>query len=292
MPTREYRKADYDGFKRELRDFTPDFLQKATSPESDTNSLWTDFKCKIHKLMEKYIPQKLIRGTKTRKPWIDKQMKPLYRKRNRLFKKQKSSHRPKDVSNYKQMPVRVQKAERQAYWRHIDNLIGIGDPEKYLNLGKQKRFWSFIKSLRKDNCGVAPLKENKKVHADLKDKANILNKQYESTFTREDTSNIPQQRGEPCSTMPDIIVTEDGVAKLLRKINPNKACGPDRIPARVLKELAEEITPLLTAIFQKSLHSGTVPDDWRSANVSAVFKKRGPFPDQQLPLCFTDKSVL
>ena len=111
------------------------------------------------------------------------------------------------------------------------------------------------------------------MHADPKDKASILNKQYESTFTREDTSNIPQPRGEPCSTMPDIIITEDGVAKLLRKINPNKACGPDSIPARILKELAEEISPLLTTIFQKSLDSGTVPDDWRSANVSAIFKK-------------------
>ena len=52
----QYRKADYKGFKRELHDFTPDFLQKATSPNSNINSLWTDFKCKIHELMEKYIP--------------------------------------------------------------------------------------------------------------------------------------------------------------------------------------------------------------------------------------------
>ena len=190
--------------------------------------------------MEKYIPQKLIRGTKTRKPWIDKQMKSL-------FRKQKLSHRPKDVSTYKQMRERVQKAERQANRRHINNLIEIGDTEKDLNPGKQKRFWSFIKFLRKDNCGVAPLKENGKMHADPKDKANILNRQYESTFTREDTSNIPQQRGEPCSTMPDIIVTEEGVAKLLRKINPNKACGPDMIPVRIFKELAEEISSSLTA---------------------------------------------
>ena len=111
------------------------------------------------------------------------------------------------------------------------------------------------------------------MHADPKDKANIFNRQYESPFTREDTSNIPQPRGEPCSTMPDMIVTEEGVAKLLRKINANKARGPDMIPVRILKELAEEISPSLTAIFQKSLDLGTVPDDWRSANVSAFFKK-------------------
>ena len=94
------------------------------------------------------------------------------------------------------LQTRFQKAERQAYLRHIENLIEIiiGDPEKDQSPGKQKRFWSFIKSLREDNCGVAPLKENGKMHTDPKDKANILNRQHESTFTREDTSYIPQPR--------------------------------------------------------------------------------------------------
>ena len=45
------------------------------------------------------------------------------------------------------------------------------------------------------------------------------------------------------------------------------------IPARLLKECSEELSPLLTIIFSKSLKTGTVPDDWKSANVSAIFKK-------------------
>ena len=77
------------------------------------------------------------------------------------------------------MRARVQKAERQAHCKHVDNLIEVGDPENHQNPGKQERFWSFIKSLRKDNCGVAPLKENGKMHADPRDKVNILNRQCE-----------------------------------------------------------------------------------------------------------------
>ena len=169
------------------------------------------------------------------------------------------------------MRVRVQKAERQAYWRHIGYLIDIGDLEKDLNPGKQKRFWSFIKSLKKDNCRVASLKETGKMHADLEYKANILNRQYELAFTREDTSYIQKPRVEPCQPMPDIIATVEGVAKLLRRINQNKSCEPNMIPARIFEEFAKEIS--LTAIFQKSLDVGIVPDDWRSANVSAIFKK-------------------
>jgi hypothetical protein len=53
--------------------------------------------------------------------------------------------------------------------------------------------------------------------------------------------------------MPDINITEEGVLKLLLKINPNKACGPDLITTRILKDLAREIAPFLTRIFQSRL---------------------------------------
>lgn len=73
--------------------------------------------------------------------------------------------------------------------------------------------------------------------------------------------------------MPDIKVTAEGVLKLLQKLNPNKATGPDMLPARIMKELAAEISPLLAIIYQKSLDTGTIPKNWKTANVTAIFKK-------------------
>ena len=35
--------------------------------------------------------------------------------------------------------------------------------------------------------------------------------------------------------MPEIIITENGAEKLLRNLNPNKACGPDELTSRLLK---------------------------------------------------------
>ena len=79
--------------------------------------------------------------------------------------------------------------------------------------------------------------------------------------------------GVPYPLMPDIKVNKDGVPKLLHKLNPSQASGPDFIPAKILKELAVEIAPFLTTIFQESFNTGTVPRDWRVANVTAIFKK-------------------
>ena len=43
--------------------------------------------------------------------------------------------------------------------------------------------------------------------------------------------------------------------------------------ARLLKECSEDFPPILTIISYKSLQTGTVPDDWKTTNVSAIFWK-------------------
>ena len=53
----------------------------------------------------------------------------------------------------------------------------------------------------------------------------------------------------------------------------HKAPGPDGLNARVLKECSTQISPILALIYNESLAQGNVPDDWRHANVSPVFKK-------------------
>ena len=47
---------------------------------------------------------------------------------------------------------------------------------------------------------------------------------------------------------------------------------PDGLHLTVLKEVAPVITPVLAFIFQKSLNSSSVPEDWRVANVCPLFK--------------------
>ena len=73
--------------------------------------------------------------------------------------------------------------------------------------------------------------------------------------------------------MENIQIHVPGVEKLLRNIDPSKATGPDGIQAIILKESATEISALLTHIFTQSIRSGTLPHDWKEANISPVFKK-------------------
>ena len=73
--------------------------------------------------------------------------------------------------------------------------------------------------------------------------------------------------------MSDIVISKAGVLKLLSKLKPNKAAGPDLIRPIVLKELRNEISTVVTILFQKSLSSGIQPSDWTKAFVNPIFKK-------------------
>ena len=59
----------------------------------------------------------------------------------------------------------------------------------------------------------------------------------------------------------------------LKNLNQNKATGPDELPARVLKETAEQIAPIITHIFQQSYNTSKLPDDWLQALVTPIHKK-------------------
>ena len=57
-----------------------------------------------------------------------------------------------------------------------------------------------------------------------------------------------------------------------RTLDTTKACEPDEIPARILKECALEISPLCS-LFNTSLRAGKVPDGWKKSNVTPAHKK-------------------
>eukprot|EP00794_Sanderia_malayensis_P006479 gene6479-7218_t len=138
-----------------------------------------------------------------------------------------------------------------------------------------KKFWSYIRSKRKDVLGVGVLRKEGKDITNAKDKAEVLNQQYASVFTKENTNSLPSIGDSQFPTISNLEIESQGIAKLLSNLDPKKANGPDQLPTRVLKEAATEIAPILRYIFIKSLESGIVPQAWRNANVVPVYKGKG-----------------
>eukprot|EP00061_Rhincodon_typus_P006354 g26915.t1 len=71
-----------------------------------------------------------------------------------------------------------------------------------------------------------------------------------------------------------VTITEEKMLEKLKGLKVDKSPGPSRLHPRVLKEIAEA----LVVIFQESLESERLPEDWKIANVTTpapMFKKGG-----------------
>jgi len=81
--------------------------------------------------------------------------------------------------------------------------------------------------------------------------------------------------------MNKIKVTPKGIEKLLNTSNLNvtKTMGPDSLHPRVIKEISPAVSEVLAYIFQQSIDSGSVPEDWKMANICPICKKN----DKSLP---------
>ena len=60
---------------------------------------------------------------------------------------------------------------------------------------------------------------------------------------------------------------------MLKTLDPNKACGADEIGSKLLRMVAPGICQSLTSLFNSSLRSGQVPEEWKAAYITPVPKK-------------------
>ena len=228
--------------------------------------------------MDKFVPKKQISGRR-KIPWLTSEIKRLIKKKHRLYRKAKINDHPEDWQSFRDQRKFVQKAMKKSHMDYLNNMF-----EEDGN----KNMWRYIKNKKSSSSGVGTLHANGQTAIDPLDKAKMLNDQFSSVFTRDGPAETPDLGPSPYPPMPEITISEAGVLALMKKIHANKASGADKIPGAFLKECAHELAPMLTAIIQKSLDEKNVPNDWKTALVSPVFKKgdRGK-PENYRPISLT-----
>ena len=73
--------------------------------------------------------------------------------------------------------------------------------------------------------------------------------------------------------MEKLVITTQDVENKLRDLKVDKSHGPDNIHSRILKEIDKEISLPLKIIFDETLVSGKLPNDWTTSTISAIHKK-------------------
>ena len=262
----QYRKANFAGLKADITTLTNNFLLNQPLA-NNVNSNWLAFKEALISAINKHVPTKM-RKHRRDIPWLTPNTRRHIRKRERMYKLARNRKSTARCDAYRQKRNIATKLLKQAHNTYVSDVIG----SSLIEGSNQKKCWSYVKLNHTENTSIPVLQDKHGHHVTNQAKAEALSRQFSSVFTEEAVGEIPTKGPSPYPNIGHITFTQPGITKQLQKVKPEKAGGPDEIPARVIKEAAEEISPFLTLLFQQSFEQGAIPDDWSKALVSAIYK--------------------
>ena len=102
--------------------------------------------------------------------------------------------------------------------------------------------------------------------------ANELNNYFASVFTVEQDS-VPIIQDKTAIMLEHLQFNTQDVFDKLKALDKKRSVGPDDVHPHVLAECAKAFAIPLQIIYNKSLSTSRVPDNWREANVTPIFKK-------------------
>ena len=139
-----------------------------------------------------------------------------------------------------------------------------------------RAFFSYSKKKSKVITNIGPLIDNNnKLQSDPTVMSNILQDQYKTAFSDPNSGEKTQQLKDTshAPVFADISFTEEDVIKAIDELGINSAPGPDKIPAKVIKECKHQLALALVILWRRSLDSGLIPEDLLSQTIIPIFKK-------------------
>jgi len=193
----------------------------------------------------------------------------LIKKKKRAWRTARFHGTTDNFDKYKDLEKQVKKKIRNAK-RNIEKQLANAQNSN------PRTFANYIKSKTKSRTGIKPLKNgNGRLITEDLEIAAELNNFFSSVFTEEETSNLPVLEREGNATLNTTRITTVKIRDKIKKLRENSAPGPDGITAKLLKTACEELLLPLKLIYELSLSTGSVPAEWRTADVTPIYKK-GP----------------
>ncbi|MCG8033361.1 MAG: endonuclease/exonuclease/phosphatase family protein, partial [Candidatus Thiodiazotropha taylori] len=244
-----YKLADYDKFRKHLSE--SNIMEKLHSDNNIDHNI-QNITDEIFSAAEQSIPNKEVTIKPGDYPWITCHIKNLIRKRKRSYRQFKRTASAYFWNKYKLLRNKVNKEIRKSKQQYFDKL------DRQLSCEKcdPKIFWRTSKqllSLGRTRSNIPTLILNNE-HAEIdSQKARMLNQYFSSQTTVNDTNKSLPHLDPVQHNLESITISIQDVKDVLQHLNISKACGPDLISPRLLKEGASLLASPYCTIFNRSL---------------------------------------
>jgi hypothetical protein len=233
---------------------------------TDLKEAWHKFRNIISDLVDEYVPKKVVKGAGQPR-WLTCEIKNLLNRKRKAWKRFKRESSVASREEYSIAARQVKKALIRAK-KKVERQIAYAEDKN------NRQFTRYVKSKTATRAPIGPIMmEDGSLSNNNMEAAEALNKYFASVFTKEDLSTLPQKQLETDNMVSTVTITEAIIIKKIKNLRADSAAGPDGIHPRLLKETAAEIAVPLNIIFNRSMRENVIPNDWKAAVVTPIFKK-------------------
>jgi ribonucleases P/MRP protein subunit RPP40 len=264
-----YKQGNYKAIVDEMKEV--DWMTEFK--DMDVEERWGRFKVEFIECRNRHV-KKCKERTKRDKVWMNEKIRKQIRKRNRNWGKLSKTVNHENLVQYKRARNITTMLIRNAKKNHEVKLTDRIKEEP-------KRFYAYVNAKRKTKDIIGPLRDdNGQMIREDGMMANMLNSYFSEVFTKEDEMELEEvenkhtcKEREGSHVLEEILITEEKIEKAIDKLKSSKAAGVDNMSSTLIKLSKEGIVNPLCEIFSESFKTGKVPEDWKKANITPIFKK-------------------
>lgn len=190
----------------------------------------------------------------------------MYRK----YKKTNNMHHWNRFKTLRNKVINLIRTSKTEYYDKLETTINTEKPNS-------KLFWKTSKQILKINNSTQStptlIYNNETAETDI-EKATMLNDYFASQSVVNDNNKpLPPNTTVSHEYFDLIPITVQDVKDVFDNLDVNKACGPDLMNPRLLKEGSPVLALPYSIVFNRSIQAGHFPSPWKEANVTPIHKK-------------------
>ena len=247
-----------------IADIEQCFSNFTACDDSSLESAWTKWKSNFLLICDTHAPLCRYRIKSNSKPWIDNEIISIMKKRDHVHKLATMSKSEIIFAEYKTLRNKCTQQIRNKKQEYIQNHIAN-------NNGSPKTFWKIVKMLKGDKHS------SNSIPSEMT--SSILNDHFASIgslLTSKFTDKLPPWN------LPDSVYTfqiepifREFISKQLTLLGNRANTDILGIDAKLLHISREYISSSLCSLYNISLNEGYVPDDWKIAKITPIYKGKG-----------------